>query len=118
MIAISLQVLVSMGGLAVNCNREGMVCLGCDQGTEEGNSTIVLVTLNIELYCWISAVNMIQEYLFIGLLLNDTSAIHIPEPISRGVGADCIASPSKYSIYKLATIGLTREPIAAPSTCL
>ena len=73
-----------MGGLAVDCNREGMVCLGCDQGIQEGNSTSVLVTFDSKLYCWINAVDMVQKYLFIGLLLNDPSVIHIPEPIHRG----------------------------------
>ena len=117
MIAIPLQVLVSMEGCTVDCNREGMVCLGCDQGIQEGNSTIVLVTFDGKLYCWINAVDMIQKYLFIGLLVKDTGVIHIPEPIPRGVGADHSASPSKCSIYKLATIGHTGETIGAPSTC-
>ena len=34
-----------------------------------------------------------------------------------GVGAVLRAYCSKYSIYKLATIGLTSEPLATPSTC-
>ena len=72
-----------MAGLVVDCNREEMVCLGCDQGIQEGNSTIVLVTFNSKLYCWINAIDMVQKYLFIGLLLNDPSVIHIPEPIPR-----------------------------------
>ena len=65
----------------VNCNREGMVYLRFDQGIHEGNSTIVLVTFDSELYWCINTVYMIQKYLFIGLLLNDTGVIHIPETI-------------------------------------
>ena len=58
-----------------------MVCMGSDQGIQEGNSTIVLVAFDCELYCWIDTIYMIQEYLFVGLLLNDKGVIHIPEPM-------------------------------------
>ena len=111
MIAIPLKVLVSMGGLAVDCSREGMVCLGCDQCIQEGNNIIVLVTFDSELYCWINVVHMIQKYMFIGLLLNGPCVIHIPEPVPRGVGEDCSASLSNSSLYKLATLDLPGNPL-------
>ena len=60
---------------------------------------------------------MIQEKLLVGLLLNDPSVIHKPIPIPGGCKADLSASPSKCSMYRLATMGLTSDPIAVPSTC-
>ena len=46
-------------------------------------------------------------------LLDDICVIHIPNPHSRGCVAVFRAFCSKYSIYRLATVGLTGEPIAA-----
>ena len=42
------------------------------------------MTFNRELYAWIYTVDMIQEKLFVGLLLNDPSVIHKPVPIPGG----------------------------------
>ena len=50
-------------------------------------------------------------------LLDDKCVIHIPAQEPGGCGAVLRAFCSKYSIYKLATIGLTGEPIATPLTC-
>ena len=55
--------------------------------------------------------------MFVGFLVDDTFVIHIPAPEPGGWGAVLRAFCSDYSIYKLATIGLTGEPMAAPSTC-
>ena len=52
-----------------------------------------------------------------GLLVDDPCVIHKPIPKPRGWEADLSASLSKCSMYRLATIGLTGDPIAAPSTC-
>ena len=49
--------------------------------------------------------------------MDDKGVIHIPVPEPGGWGAVLRAFCSKYSIYRLATIGLTGEPTAAPSTC-
>ena len=51
---------------------------------QEKGSPILLITFNSELYAWFYTVDMIQEKLFMGLLLNDKSAIHKPVPIPGG----------------------------------
>ena len=71
----------------------------------------------VNLIAWFYIINMTQEQFFLGLLLKDKGVIHKPKPIPKGVEADCMASLSKCSIYRLATIWLTGDPIAAPSTC-
>ena len=60
---------------------------------------------------------MLKEALFVGLLVDDNGVIYIPVPEPGGCGAVLRAFCSKYSMYKLATMGLTGEPMAGPSTC-
>ena len=48
------------------------------------------------------------------LLLDDKSVIHKPEQHLGGVEAEQRASLSKYSMYRLATMGLTGDCIASP----
>ena len=65
-----------------------------------------------------SIVNLIaQEILSSGLFLNDPGVIHKPIPYPGGFAADFNAFPSKYSMYRLATMGLMGDPTATPSTC-
>ena len=114
---VLLQVLVSMGRFTVHPHTKGIVCLWFDQGIKKRDSPIVLITFDCELYTWIYAVDVIQEKLLVGLLLNDPSVIHKPIPIPGGYEADLSASPSKCSMYGLATMGLTSYPMTVPSTC-
>ena len=65
----------------------------------------------------VNTVNVLKEALFVGFLVDDKGVIYIPAPEPRGWGAVLRAFCSKYSMYKLATMGLTGEPMAAPSTC-
>ena len=73
-----------MGGLAVHPYTKGIVCLWFDQGIKKWDSPILLITFDSELYAWISTVDMIQDKLFMGLLLNHPSVIHKPVPIPGG----------------------------------
>ena len=114
---IPLQVLVRMSGPAVHPYAKATVCLWFDQGIKKRDSPILLITFNCELYIWIYTVDMIQEKLLVGLLLNDPNVIHKPIPIPGGCEADLRASPSKCSMYRLASMGHTSDPIAAPFTC-
>ena len=50
--------------------------------------------------------------------MDDKGVIHIPAPEPGGWSAVLRAFCSKYSIYRLATMGLTGEPMAAPMTVL
>ena len=49
--------------------------------------------------------------------MDDKGVIYIPAPETRGMGGSNLELfvPS-YSMYKLATMGITGEPMAAPST--
>ena len=107
---IPLQVLVSMGRFAVHPYTEGIVCLWFDQGIKKRDSPILLITFDCELYTWIYAVDVIQEKLLMDLLLHDPSVIHKPIPIPGGYEVDLSTSPSKCSLYRLATMGLTSDP--------
>ena len=50
---------------------------------------------------------VLKEALFVGFLVDDKGVIHIPAPEPGvGVGAVLRAFCSKYSMYKLATMGL------------
>ena len=84
---------------------------------QEGDGTILLVVLYCKPNGRVNTVDVLKEALFVGFLVDDKSVTHIPAPELRGVGAVLRAFCSKYSMYKLATIGLTGEPMAAPSTC-
>ena len=66
----------------------------------------------------LTIVYVLKEALFIDLLVDDKGVIYIPAPELGGVGAVLRAFCSKYSMYRLATMGLTGEPMAAPSTSL
>ena len=86
LMAVPLQVLVSMCGLAVHCNRKGIVCLQCYQGIKEWDGPISLSTFYYKLDCWIYTVDVIQKCLFVSLLLDDPCAIHKPKPNWAGIG--------------------------------
>ena len=62
--------------LGVQPYAKGIVCLWFDQGIKKRNSLIFLITFDSELYIWIYVIDMIQEKLLIGLLLDDPSVIH------------------------------------------
>ena len=73
-----------MSGLAVHPYAKGIVCLWLDQGIQKRESPILQITFNLELYAWTYAVDMIQEKLLVGLLLDDTRVIHKSVPIPGG----------------------------------
>ena len=109
--------MVSMSGFVIHFYVKGVVCLGFDQGIKKRDSPILLITFKSELYSWINTVNMIQKKFLMGLLLDDPCVIHKPIPKPRGWEADLSASLSECFMYRLATIGLNSDPIAASSTC-
>ena len=82
-----------------------------------GDGTILLIVLYCKPYGRVNTVYVLKEALFIGFLVDDKGVIHIPAPEHGGWGAVLRAFYSKYFMYKLVTMGLTGEPMAAPSTC-
>ena len=78
--AIPLQVPVSMGWFAVHLYAKGVVCLRFNQGIKKRDSPIVLITFDSELYNWMYTVYMIQKKLLVSLLLDVPIVIHKPVP--------------------------------------
>ena len=70
--------MVNMGGYAIHLYAKGIVHLWFDQGIQERDSPIFLITFNCELYTWINTIYMIQKKFFMSLLLGDPSVIHKP----------------------------------------
>ena len=71
-----------MGGFAVHLYAKGIVCLHFNQGFQEWDSPIFLITFDCELDTCIYIIDMIQEKLLMGLFLNDKYVIHksVPKP--------------------------------------
>ena len=82
---IPLQVLVSMDVFSIHRNRKEIICLRLDQGIMEWDDTILLIIFFCKLYCWIYIIYMIQEQLFLGILLDEKSVIHKPIPMPKGL---------------------------------
>ena len=93
------------------------ISLWFDNSAQEGDGTILLVVLYCKPNGRVNTVYVLKEALFVSFLVDDKSVIHIPALELRGWGAVLRAFCSKHSMYKLATMGLTGEPMAAPSTC-
>ena len=106
-----------MCGFPVYSYGQRTINLWLDNSVQEGDGNILLVVLYCKPYGRVHTVYVLQETLFIGFLVDNKGVIHIPVPELGGWGAVLRAFCSKYSMYKLATMGLTEEPMAAPSTC-
>ena len=116
MVTIPLQVLVCVCGFPVNSDRKCAISLRFDNGVQERDGATLLV-LHCKLYSRVNTVDVLKEALFFDFLVDDKGVIYKPAPEPGGFGAVLRAFCSKYSMYRLATIGLTGEPMAAPSTC-
>ena len=101
-----------MCGFPVYRYGQRTISLWFDNSVQEGDGAILLVVFYCKPYGRVNTVYVLKETLFIGFLV-----IYIPVPEPRGWGAVLRDFCSKYSMYKLATMGLTGEPMAAPSTC-
>ena len=113
MVTVPLQILVSMCGFPVYSYGQRAVSLWFDNSVQEGDGAILLIVLYCKPYGRVNTVNVLKEALFVDFLVNDKGVIHIPAPELGGWGAVLGAFCSKYSIYKLATMGLTGEPMAS-----
>ena len=96
-----------MGFLYTVKDREPST-LWFDNSIQEGDGAILLVVLYCKPYGRVNTVDVLKEALFISFLVDDKGVIYIPVPEpGGGWGAVLRAFCSKYSMYKLATIGLT-----------
>ena len=73
------------------------------------SSTVNLMAGSTLFMCWR------KPCLLASLWMTKVSSTYLPQNL--GGGAVLRAFCSTYSVYKLATMGLTGEPMAAPSTC-
>ena len=106
-----------MCGFPVYRYGQRTISLWFDNSVQEGDGPILLVVLYCKPYGRVNTVDVLKEALFVGFLVDDKCVIYIPAPEPGGWGAVLRAFCSKYSMYRLATMGLTAEPMAAPSTC-
>ena len=106
-----------MSGFPVYSYEQRTINLWFYNSVQEGDGTILFVVLYCKPNGRANTVYVLKEALFVGFLVDDKGVIYIPAPELRGVEAVLRAFCSKYSMYKLATMGLTGEPMAAPSTC-
>ena len=104
---IPLQVLVSVGWLSVHLEDKELSANGVTKGIKEWNGSICLSPF-CELNCWVHAIDVVQEFLFMCLFLDDPCIIHKPIPCPGGLIAELRAFLSKHSMYRLATMGLTQ----------
>ena len=103
-----------MCGFPVYSNGQRTISLWFDNSVQEGDGAILLVVLYCKPYGRVNTVYVLKEALFVGFLVDDKGVIYIPAPELGGVGAVLRAFCSKYSMYRLATMGLTGEPMATP----
>ena len=106
-----------MCGFPVYRYGQRTISLRFDKSVQEGDGPILLVVLYCKPYGRVNTVYVLKEALFVGFLVDDKGVIHIHAPETGGWGAVLRAFCSKYSMYKLATMGLTGEPMATPSIC-
>ena len=105
-----------MCGFPVYSYGQRTINLWFNNSIQEGDGAILLIVLYFKPYVRVNTA-VLKEALFIGFLVDDKGVIYIPAPEPGGWGAVLRAFCSKYSMYRLATMGLTCEPMAAPSTC-
>ena len=106
-----------MCGFPVYSYGQRTINLWFNNSIQEGDGAILLVVLYCKPYGRVNTVDVLKEALFIGFLVDDKGVIYIPAPEPGGWGAVLRDFCSKYSMYRLATLGLTGQPMAAPSTC-
>ena len=86
MVTVPLQVLVSVSGFTVHSDGQCAISLWFNNGVQEGDEPILLVVLHCKLYGRVNTVYVLEEALFVDLLVDDKSVIHKPAPELGGWG--------------------------------
>ena len=76
-----------MCGFPVYSCGQRTINLWFDNSIQEGDGAILLVVLYCKPYGRVNTVNVLQETLFIGFLVDDKGVIYIPVPEPRGSGS-------------------------------
>ena len=90
------------------------ISLWFNNSVHVGDGPILLVVLYCKPYGRVNTVYVLKEALFVDFLVDDKGVIHIPSPEPGWWGAVLRAFCSKYSMFKLATMGLTGDPWQHP----
>ena len=87
-----------MSRFPVHSNGKTTIYPWLYNGVQEGDGTILLVVLHCRFNGRVNTVNVLEEALFIGFLVDNKGVIHIPAPEPRGVGTVLRAFCSRYSM--------------------
>ena len=75
-----------MSGFPVHSDGQCAISLWFNNGVQEGDGPILLVVLHCKLYGRINTIYVLEEALFVDLLVDDKGVIHKPAPEPRGLG--------------------------------
>ena len=106
-----------MCGFSVYCEIQGAIIVEGGTWVQERQLSFNL-RFGGELYVLISAVEVFRELVDKVLMDLHEGVVNISQPIDEGFGAVRMALTSNSSMYRLAMIGDTGEPMAAPCFCL
>ena len=87
-----------MSGFSVHSDGQCAISLWLDNGVQEGDGPILLVVLHCKPYGRVNTVYVLEEALFVDLLVDDKGVIRIPAQESGGLWAVLRAFCSKYSM--------------------
>ena len=105
-----------MCGFPVYSYGQRTINLWFNNSIQEGDGPILLIVLYCKPYGRVNTVYVLKEALFIGFLVGDKGVIHIPVPESGGWGQCLELFALSTPCINWPTMGLTGEPMAAPST--
>ena len=86
MVTVPLLILVSMCEFPVHSYGQCAISLWFDNSVQEGDGPFLLVVLYCEPYSRVNTVNVLNDALFVGFLVEDKGVIHIPVPELGRVG--------------------------------
>ena len=87
-----------MSGFPVHSDGQCTISLWFNNGVQEGYGPILLVVVHCKLYGRVNTVYVLKKALFVDLLMDDKSVIHIHAPEPGGGGAVLRVFCSKYSM--------------------
>ena len=111
------QILFCMCGFSVYCEIQGAIIVEGGTWVQERQLAFHF-RFGGELYVLINAVEVFRELVDKVLMDLHEGVVNISQPIDGGFGAVRMALTSNSSMYRLAMIGDTGEPMAASCFCL
>ena len=109
MVAVPLQIQVSVGWFSVHCSADTTIRLVHDQSVQKRHGSITPAIFHSELNSIINGVDMLYETVLVCRLDDHECVMYIFFHRLGGYGAVLRTCASNASIYKFATIGLTHS---------